>query len=63
MTGQSPHSHGDASFADWYQTSKHWISMHSMRMAKMFEKLEEMLFRKAFDMYGLILNPLVKFSS
>ena len=34
-----------------------------MRMAKMFEKSEEMLFRKAFDMYGLILNPLIKFSS
>jgi hypothetical protein len=34
-------SHGDASFADWYQTSKHWISMRSMRMAKMFEKSDE----------------------
>jgi len=41
MTGQGPHSHGDASFADWYQTSKHWISMCSMRMAKMFEKSDE----------------------
>ena len=41
MTGQGPHSHGDASFADWYQTSKHWISMRSMRMAKMFEKSDE----------------------
>ena len=41
MTGQGPHSHGDASFADWYQTSKHWISMRSMPMAKMFEKSDE----------------------